>query len=110
MNADKATALYESTVAAEGNSRGMRLPARFFKAHPEFDGKVDVTVVPEGAILVSARPVARRAARKDKTDPVLASFLQYMSDQMSANPQDIVVADGAQLRRVARLVEGVRAD
>lgn len=110
MNSGKATAQYEGTVVAVGNSRGMRLPAGFFKAHPEFDGKVDVTVVAEGAILVSARPVARRAARTDQTDPVLASFLQYMSDQMSANPQDIVVADAEQLRRVARLVEGVRTD
>ncbi len=31
---------YEGTVVPVGNSRGIRLPARFFNAHAEFAGKV----------------------------------------------------------------------
>jgi hypothetical protein len=36
---------YGGTVAPVGNSKGIRLDAKFFKAHPEFSDKVAVTVV-----------------------------------------------------------------
>ena len=39
---------YEGTVVQIGNSRGMRLPAGFFNAHPEFSGKVRATFVADG--------------------------------------------------------------
>lgn len=100
---------YEGTVVQVGNSRGMRLPAGFFHAHPEFDGKVKVTVVADGSILVSAKPVARRGAKVDETDPVVASFLQFVERQMTERPEDIVTADADQLRRIGKLVEGVDA-
>lgn len=99
---------YEGTVVAVGNSRGMRLPAGFFNAHPEFEGKVKVTVIAEGAILVSAKPVAKRKSKDDESDPVVASFLQYMEKQMTEQPEDIVAADAAQLRRIGMLVEGIK--
>ncbi len=98
---------YEGTVVQVGNSRGMRLPAGFFHAHPEFEGKVKVTVVADGAILVSAKPVAKRKSKDDESDPVVASFLQYMEKQMTAHPEDIVAADAAQLRRIGKLVKGI---
>lgn len=100
---------YEGTVVQVGNSRGMRLPAGFFHAHPEFDGKVKVTVVADGSILVSAKPVARRRAKDDEADPVVASLLQFIERQMTERPEDIVTADADQLRRIGKLVEGVDA-
>lgn len=109
MNEAKREDHYVGTVVQVGNSRGMRLPAGFFRAHPEFDGKVDVTVVADGAILVSAKPVARRKAKENESDPLLASFLQFMEKQMNEHPQDIVAADADQLRRIGKLVEGVDA-
>jgi predicted SnoaL-like aldol condensation-catalyzing enzyme len=96
---------YEGTVVQVGNSRGMRLPAGFFHAHPEFTGKVQVTVVADGSVLVSARPPATR--KEDEADPVLASFLRFMEEQLVAHPEDIVGADAEQLRRIGKLVEGV---
>lgn len=109
MSETKHQEQYEGTVVQVGNSRGMRLPAGFFNAHPEFEGKVKVTVVSDGAILVSARPAARRKAKAGAADPVLASFLQFLERQMTERPQDIVSADAAQLRRIGKLVEGVDA-
>ena len=73
---------YEGTVVQVGNSRGMRLPAGFFHAHPEFSGKVQVTVVADGTVLVSARPTSKRKPKADEGDPVVASFLQFMDKQM----------------------------
>ena len=97
---------YEGTVVQVGNSRGMRLPAGFFSAHPEFTGKVRVTVVADGAVLVSAKPPGRKP-KEDEGDPVLACFLQFMEKQMAEHPEDIVEADADQLRRIGTLVEGV---
>ena len=100
---------FEGTVVQVGNSRGMRLPAGFFHAHPEFEGKVRVTVVSDGAILVSAKPVARRKVKSDEIDPVVSSFLQFLERQMTLHPSDIVDADASQLRRIGKLVKDVDA-
>ena len=98
---------YEGTVVQVGNSRGMRLPAGFFHAHPEFSGKVQVTVVADGTVLMSARPPSKPKPKEDEGDPVVASFLQFMEKQMTEHPEDIVAADADQLRRIGRLVEDV---
>ena len=101
---------YEGTVVQVGNSRGMRLPAGFFHAHPEFEGKVKVTVVADGAILVSAKAAPKQKNQDDEGDPVIASFLNFMEKQMTMHPEDIVAADTAQLRRIGKLVKGVEAE
>lgn len=100
---------YEGTVVAVGNSRGMRLPAGFFHAHPEFTGKVRVTVVADGQVLVSAKATARRKTKDDGRDPVVTSLLRFMEAQMTAHPEQIVPADADQLRRIGKLVASVKA-
>ena len=107
MNESKRQERYEGAVVQVGNSRGMRLPAGFFRAHPEFAGKVQVTVVADGAVLMSAKMPARRRSKDDEDDPVVASFLQFMEKQMTAHPEDIVPAKADQMRRIGKLVEGV---
>lgn len=109
MTAAKRQEQYDGTVVQVGNSRGMRLPAGFFQAHPEFSGKVRVTVVADGAVLVSAKAPARRKPADDENDPVMTSFLQFMEKQMTGHPEDIVAADADQLRRIGKLVKGVNA-
>lgn len=110
MSVAKRQEQYEGTVVQVGNSRGMRMPAGFFNAHPEFSGKVRMTVVGDGQVLVSAAAPAKRKAKDDEGDPVMASFLQFLDRQMTENPQDIVAADTDQLRRIAKLVKGVRVE
>ncbi len=105
---------YEGTVIKVGNSRGMRLPAGFFNAHPEFSGKVKVTVVADGQVLISAQPTAQNKAKSKaanpEIDPVMQSFLGFLDAQMAAHPEHIVPADPAQWARIAALVEGVEPD
>jgi antitoxin PrlF len=110
MSETKEQERYEATVVQVGNSKGMRMPAGFFRAHPEFKGKVQVTVVADGAVLVSAKSRPRRNAKDDEADPVVASFLQFLQEQMAAHPQDIVAADVGQLRRIGKLVKGVAVE
>lgn len=110
MSVAKRQEQYEGTVIQVGNSRGMRMPAGFFNAHPEFSGKVRMTVVGDGQVLVSAAAPAKRKAKDDEGDPVMDSFLQFLGRQMTENPQDIVAADSDQLRRIAKLVKGVSVE
>ena len=107
MSEAKRQECYEATVVQVGNSRGMRLPAGFFHAHPEFNGKVQVTVVADGAVLLSASSPVRRKAKDEEADPVVSSLLRFMAEQMTEHPEDIVAADVDQLRRIGKLVKGV---
>ncbi len=99
---------YEGTVVQVGNSRGIRLPAGFFNAHTEFSGKVQVTVVADGAVLLSAKTARQRKKKSDDGDPVVAAFLQFLEEQMTKHPQHIVAADSDQLRRIGKLVKGAK--
>jgi antitoxin PrlF len=101
---------YEGTVVQVGNSRGIRLPAAFFNAHIEFAGKVQVTVVADGAVLLSAKKTPQRKTKNDEGDPVVAGFLQFLEEQMTKHPQDIVAADADQIRRIGKLVKGVKVE
>lgn len=103
------TPQYEGTVVQVGNSRGMRLPAGFFNAHPEFNGKVRVTIVADGQVLISAQSATKSKAAKPETDPIMDSFLSFLEMQMAAHPEHIVPADPAQLSRISALVAGVKA-
>ena len=110
MSETKRLDRYEGTVVQVGNSRGMRLPAGFFQAHPEFTGKVSLTVVADGEVLVSAKAPACRKPKADDSeaaDPMMASFLRFLETQMTRHPDDIVAADAEQLRRIGKLVRGV---
>lgn len=99
---------YAGKVTPVGNSKGIRLDARFFKAHPEFNGEVRATVVADGQVLLSAKPTRRRAVRDDDTDPVMQSFLSFLEKEMTAHPELIEPVDRAQLKRIGKLVAGVK--
>jgi prlF antitoxin for toxin YhaV_toxin len=99
---------YSGKVTPVGNSKGVRLDAAFFKAHPEFSGAVSVTVLAEGQALLSTKPsLAKQAAGADKNDPVLATFLKFLEQEMLNRPDLIVAADAVQLKRIGKLVKGV---
>lgn len=97
---------YGGTVTPVGNSKGIRLDAEFFKAHPEFNGKVDATVIADGQVLLSAKTSARRPADED-VDPVMLGFLSFLQKEMAEHPEMIEPADRAQLARIKKLVKGV---
>lgn len=101
---------YQGKVTPVGNSKGIRLDAAFFKAHPEFDGEVRATVLADGQVLLSAKSSGRRIARDKDADPVLLAFLQFLEKQMSEHPELIEPVDRKQLKRISKLVAGVETD
>ncbi len=101
---------YQGKVTPVGNSKGIRLDAAFFKAHPEFDGEVQATVLADGQVLLSAKSKGRRAAKHNEIDPVILGFLQFLEKQMTEHPELIELADRKQLKRIGKLVAGVETD
>ena len=104
------TPQYEASVIQVGNSRGMRLPAGFFQAHPEFKGKVSLTPVGDGQVLMSVKAPAARSTAAEVADPVFASFLSFLERQLTNHPEHIAPANAAQLARINKLVKGVKLD
>jgi hypothetical protein len=98
---------YGGTVTPVGNSKGIRLDAEFFRAHPEFNGKVDATVIADGQVLLSAKTAKHRSSEDDDVDPVMLGFLSFLQKQMAEHPELIEPADRAQLSRIRKLVKGV---
>src|SRR5438105_1016397 len=98
---------YAGKVTPVGNSKGIRLDAAFFKAHPEFNGEVSATVLGDGQVLLSAKATPHRATKNDDSDPVILSFLQFLEREMAAHPELIEPADRKQFERIGKLVKGV---
>ena len=101
---------YSGKVTPVGNSKGIRLDSAFFKAHPEFDGEVGLTVLGDGQVLLSARSSRKKATGDEMGDPVLLGFLGFLEAQMTARPELITAADPAQLARIGKLVKGVKVE
>ncbi len=101
---------YSGKVTQVGNSKGVRLDAAFFKAHPEFSGEVQATVVADGQVLLSAKSSGRTRSRDEDADPVLLGFLRFLETQMSEHPDQIVAADVKQMRRIGKLIKGVEVE
>ena len=101
------TEQYGGKVTPVGNSKGIRLDAAFFKAHPEFNGEVRATVLADGQVLLSAKSAARRSSKNDEADPVMLGFLHFLDKQMAEHPELIEPVDRAQLARIGKLVKGV---
>ena len=101
---------YSGKVTPVGNSRGIRLDAAFFRAHPEFEGEIHVTVLAEGQVLMSAQSPGKKVKASEMDDPVLLSFLGFLEAQMVAQPERIDAADPVQLARIGKLVKGVKID
>lgn len=98
---------YGGKVTPVGNSKGIRLDAEFFKAHPEFNGEVNATVIADGQVLLSARSTRSRRTEDEDADPVMLGFLSFLQKQMAEHPELIEPADRAQLARIRKLVKGV---
>jgi hypothetical protein len=95
---------YRGKQTRTGNSFGFRFDRALFKSHPEFVGEVKAQVIAPGRMLVSvAEPVVERA------DPVMASFLAFLGNDIARAPETIKPMSRELVERIDRLVEGVSA-
>jgi prlF antitoxin for toxin YhaV_toxin len=103
---------YLGKVTPIGNSKGIRLDAAFFKAHPEFNGEVSVTVLADGHILLSTQSVSTHEVESapEDSDPVMLSFLSFLQAEMQQHPEQIKPLDQKELDEIAELVAGAETE
>src|ERR1700728_2181474 len=75
---------YRGRQTKTGNSSGFRFEGALFKSHPEFNGEVKAHVIAPGCMLVLAETEVQ-----DKSDPVMASFLGFLAQDIAQAPQNI---------------------
>jgi hypothetical protein len=93
---------YRGKQTKTGNSSGFRFEGALFKSHPEFNGEVRAHVIAPGRMLVLAE-----AEAQEKSDPVMASFLAFLAQDIAHAPQNIRPLDTKLMRRVDRLTKGI---
>jgi prlF antitoxin for toxin YhaV_toxin len=96
------TTEYRGKQTKTGNSSGFRFEGALFKSHPEFNGEVKARVIAPGRMLVTAEMGSRETA-----DPVMASFLAFLGQDIAHAPQDVRPLDSKLAKRAARLTKGV---
>lgn len=63
-----------------------------------------------GQPLLSATSKHRRVVGDADADPVLLGFLSFLEKEMAHRPESIESADRAQIKRIGKLVRGVKID
>jgi antitoxin PrlF len=96
---------YRGKQTKTGNSSGFRFEGALFKSHPEFNGEVKARIIAPGRMLVMAETGSR-----EKADPVMASFLAFLAQDMAQSPEKIRSLTVARARRIARLTDGIVVD
>jgi len=100
--------VYRGKQARTGNSLALRFERALFHSHPEFRGEVEAHVIAPGRMLVVA--AAESHPQHIGEDPVLASFLGFLAEDMRRSPQSILPLARSSVRRVSKLVEGASPD
>ena len=93
---------YTGKRTKTGNSTGFRFEGALFKSHPEFSGLVRARVIAPGRLLVTAETVEEKGS-----DPVIASFLAFLTQDMLNNPQSIRPFNQNLADEIDSLIEGV---
>lgn len=96
---------YRGKQTRTGNSSGFRFEGALFKSHPEFNGEVKAQIIAPGRMLVMAV-----AEGREKSDPVMESFLAFLAQDMARSPEKIRPLSAARARRIERLTKGIPVD
>ena len=97
---------YRGKRTRTGNSSGFRFEGAFFKSHPEFGSEVRAHVIAPGRMLVTAEVGDLRR----EEDPVMASFLAFLANDMVKHPERIEPLRADRVKRIERLTKGVATD
>lgn len=100
---NSATFEYRGKQTRTGNSSGFRFEGALFKSHPEFNGEVTAHVIAPGRMLVTAENLVI-----ERTDPVMASFLAFLAQDMASHPGNIRPLDEGMAKRIDKLTKGVK--
>ena len=102
---------YRVTPARIGNSSGLRLPAAFYRDHPQFNGASgQVEVLSDDTLLLRLDPVQPEEAEADEDSLLLGLFLDFLSRQALTSDAGPVLYTEAMAAEDEELLAGVSVD
>jgi antitoxin PrlF len=86
---------YRVTPARIGNSSGLRLPAVFYRDHPQFAGVGgQAEVLDDRTLLLRFEPEARQQDETPEDSLILGLFLDFLSRQaLTADPGPLIYSE-----------------
>ena len=100
---------YPAMPARIGNSRGYRIDAALFQAHPELrEGSFEAAYLGAGTLLV--RPRSTSPHGEDAADPVAAAYLAWTERAMTEQPELLRPLTLREFEIAEALVAGVAVD
>jgi antitoxin PrlF len=90
-----AVSTYRVTSARIGNSYGLRLPAAFYRDHPQFAGAAgQVEVLDDHTLLLRLEPEEQQQADAQEDDLMLGLILDFLSRQaLSADREPVIYTE-----------------
>lgn len=83
---------YRVTPARIGNSSGLRLPAAFYRDHPQFAGAAgQVEVLDDTTLLLRLEPEEQQYGEAEEDSLMLSLFLDFLSRQALTDDQGPVL-------------------
>lgn len=102
---------YRVTPARIGNSSGLRLPAAFYRDHPQFRGAAGaVEVLSETTLLLRLEPAEPQADDSDEDSLMLGLFLDFLTRQALTAEQGPTVYTEAMAAEDDELLAGVEIE
>jgi antitoxin PrlF len=105
---------YRVTPARIGNSSGLRLPAAFYRNHPQFAGAAgQVEVLDDSTLLLRLDPEQQQEAMEEDEDEeslMLGLFLDFLSRQALTTDPGPVLYTEAMAADDDDLLAGVKVD
>jgi antitoxin PrlF len=102
---------YRVTPARIGNSSGLRLPAAFYRDHPQFAGAAgQVEVLDDTTLLVRLDPDEQPQSEADEDSLMLGLFLDFISRQALTAEHGPVSYTEAMATEDEELLAGVTVD
>lgn len=101
--------IYQGRAATTGNSRSMAFEEALFRAYPNFAaGRLEAEPVSPNYLLVRAVPDS--AGDEEHEDPILGAYLDFLGEQMKANPHLLQGLTAASIERARDLVGDMEVD
>jgi antitoxin PrlF len=102
---------YRVTPARIGNSSGLRLPAAFYRDHPQFAGAAgQVEVLDDSTLLLRLDPEQQQEGVAEEESLMLGLFLDFLSRQALTSDPGPVLYTEAMAADDDELLDGVTVD
>ena len=102
---------YRVTPTRIGNSSGLRLPAAFYRDHPQFAGAGgQVEVLDDSTLLLRLEPEEQQQGEVEEDSLMLGLFLDFLSRQALTADQGPVLYTEAMAADDDELLAGVTVD